>query len=123
MEGNNHLYILQVPMDMKLPENEMAEFLYSNFYQPTSRQILNYWIDDFQKYFDHEKDFFDEIISHLHYNEAVLNNLIHSITLYISRQNNIINENDFAYIYFIQKPILFFQIKELIINIIKEHNY
>jgi len=101
----------------------MAEFLYSNFYQPTSRQILNYWIDDFQKYFDHEKDFFDEIISHLHYNEAVLNNLIHSITLYISRQNNIINENDFAYIYFIQKPTLFFQIKELIINIIKEHNY
>ena len=122
MSKNKHIYIFKVDKELKLPGNEMGDFLWYNFFQPTARQILNYWIDDFQNYYYHDKELFHDICSQLHYNERVLEEVINSLILYLTQHVDMASKGKYAYIHFIQHPAFFFEIKELIEETIKDHN-
>jgi len=122
MSKNRHIYIFKVERELKLPENEMSDFLWYNFFQPTARQILNYWIDDFHNYYYHDKELFHNICSQLHYNERALEDIINSLILYITQQVDMISKGEYSYIHFIQQPALFFEIKKLIENTLEEYN-
>lgn len=122
MPENSHLYIFKTARDIKFQHDKLHEILYDKFFQPTARHILVNWIDNFQNCFYYDKDHFDELCNQLNYNDLVLEDVITSLCLHIMQQVKYDSNDKYAYISFIQKPTLLFEIKELIEETINDHN-
>ena len=60
--NKKHVFIFKVPRHIKLEFNQLSNLLYTNFYDPYSRQILYDWLMWAEDTFSHEQDFYQTFL-------------------------------------------------------------
>jgi len=112
--NKKHAYIFKIPKHVKLEFNQLSTLLYTNFYDPYARQILQDWLMWAEDIFTHEQDFYQTF---LFLNDSnVLKEVIHWLILHMTTNIQSCSGDEYAYAVYIQHHNL----NSLILEKVKE---
>lgn len=112
--NKKHVYIFKIPKHIKLEFNQLSNLLYTNFYEPYARAILQEWLYWAEDTFPHEQNFYETFV--FLNDTSILNELVHWLVIHMSENVESGSGNKYSYAVYTEHRNL----KHLILKKVKE---